>query len=297
MVRRPPGVSLRGREQRFGFLVTLPALIAFGGVILYPFLESVWLAFHRSTLMAPQPVFRGLENFERLLTDPVFLASWLRTILFVTLTTALTFLLGLTWAILLHQAFRGHRILRGATLLPWVLPSTVTAALWAWILHGQYGLLNGALIYLGILDAPVVWLADGRGAMAAVVIAKAWVSTAVVMTFCLAALQALPFEQVEAARIDGATNRQVLRHVVLPFLSHTIVVILVLQAMGNLQQIDIIYALTGGGPVRATSVLSIEVYRTAFQSWNLGLASAIGVLWFITIAIPAGIYLRSLFRA
>jgi multiple sugar transport system permease protein len=103
-------------------------------------------------------------------------------------------------------------------------------------------------------------------------------------------------ELVEAARIDGARDRQVIRHIVLPHLRNTLIVVIVLQAMGNLQQIDVIYAMTGGGPVRATSVLSIEVYRTAFQSWNIGLAAAIGVVWFITISIPAAIYLRNVFR-
>jgi multiple sugar transport system permease protein len=215
---------------------------------------------------------------------------------FVVCTTALTFALGLVWAIVLNQSFRGHKLLRSLSLLPWVLPSTVTAFLWAWLLHGQVGLLNAALIATGAIAEPVVWLSDPVGAMAAVVLAKSWLSTALVMTFFLAALQTLPHELVEAARIDGATDGQTIRHIVMPHLRNTAIVVLVLQAMGNLQQIDVIYALTGGGPVRATSVLSIEVYRTAFQNWNIGLAAAIGVVWFITISIPAGAYLRGVFR-
>jgi multiple sugar transport system permease protein len=271
-------------------------VITFAAVILYPFLNSVRLAFYRSTLTFPEPVFRGLDNFSRLFADPAFHESWMRTVLFVALTTGLTVWLGLVWAIVLNQSFRGHKLLRSLSLLPWVMPSTVTAFLWAWLLHGQVGLLNAALIALGVIDTPIVWLASSSGAMAAVVVAKAWLSTALVMTFFLAALQSLPMELVEAARIDGARDRQVIRHIVLPHLRNTLIVVIVLQAMGNLQQIDVIYAMTGGGPVRATSVLSIEVYRTAFQSWNIGLAAAIGVVWFITISIPAAIYLRNVFR-
>jgi multiple sugar transport system permease protein len=288
--------SFRQAESRFGLLIVLPAVITFAAVILYPFLNSVRLAFYRSTLTFPEPVFRGLDNFSRLFADPAFHESWMRTIMFVGLTTALTVWLGLIWAIVLNQSFRGHKLLRSLSLLPWVMPSTVTAFLWAWLLHGQVGLLNAALIALGVVDKPIVWLASSSGAMAAVVVAKAWLSTALVMTFFLAALQSLPMELVEAARIDGARDRQVIRHIVLPHLRNTLIVVIVLQAMGNLQQIDVIYAMTGGGPVRATSVLSIEVYRTAFQSWNIGLAAAIGVVWFITISIPAAIYLRNVFR-
>jgi multiple sugar transport system permease protein len=288
--------SFRQAESRFGFLIVLPAVITFAAVILYPFLNSVRLAFYRSTLTFPEPVFRGLDNFSRLFADPAFHESWMRTVLFVALTTGLTVWLGLVWAIVLNQSFRGHKLLRSLSLLPWVMPSTVTAFLWAWLLHGQVGLLNAALIALGVIDTPIVWLASSSGAMAAVVVAKAWLSTALVMTFLLAALQSLPMELVEAARIDGARDRQVIRHIVLPHLRNTLIVVIVLQAMGNLQQIDVIYAMTGGGPVRATSVLSIEVYRTAFQSWNIGLAAAIGVVWFITISIPAAIYLRNVFR-
>jgi len=295
-IGQPRGAAYLGAQQRFGFLLTVPALVAYGVLILYPFLNSARLAFYRSTLMAPEPVFRGLENFEQLFGDPDFLLSWLRTLVFVGATTALTVALGLGWAIVLNQGFRGARVLRSLSLLPWVMPSAVTALLWAWLLHGQYGILNAALLTLGVLDQPIAWLATGAWAMAAVVLAKTWLSTALVMTFFLASLQTLSSEQVEAARLDGAADRHVIRYIVLPHVRNTLLVVLVLQAMGNLQQIDVIYAMTGGGPVRATSVLSIEVYKTAFQNWNLGRASAIGVLWFLTIAIPAGIYLRTLFR-
>jgi multiple sugar transport system permease protein len=288
--------SANAARRRFGLLLTAPAFAAYAVLILYPFLNSVRLAFYRSTLTAPEPVFRGLDNFARLASDPVYFESWLRTLVFVGAATTLTVLLGLVWAIVLNQQFRGAKLLRSLTLLPWVMPSTVTALLWAWLLNGQYGILNALLLRTGVLDEPIAWLSTGVGAMVAVVLAKTWLSTALAMTFFLASLQTLPMDHVEAARLDGASNLQVMRYIMLPHVRNTLVVVAVLQAMGNLQQIDVIYAMTGGGPARATSVMSIEVYKSAFQSWNLGLASAIGVVWFLTISIPAGIYLRTLFR-
>lgn len=284
------------RRKRFGLMLTLPAIAAYLVLILYPFLSSVSLSFFKSTLFAPEPVFAGLENFIRLAGEDQFLASWVKTLVYVGLTTALTVLLGLTWAIILNQGFRGAKFLRSLSLLPWVLPSAVTAILWAWLLNGQYGVLNAYLVKLHVIDGPVAWLASPMGAMAAVILAKAWLSTALVMTFFLASLQTLPLDQVEAARLDGANNRNVLRHVVLPHVKGTLVVVAVLQAMGNLQQIDVIYAMTGGGPAGATSVMSIEVYKAAFQRWDMGMAAAMGVVWFLTISIPASFYLRKIFR-
>jgi len=283
-------------RQRFGLFLTLPALGAYCALILYPFLNSIRLAFSRSTLMAPEPVFVGLRNFVRLAQDAEFVQSWLRTLVFVVVTTAFTVLLGLAWAIVLNQRFRGARLLRSISLVPWVIPSAVTALLWAWIFNGQYGVLNAYLMHFGLIHESVAWLSSEVGAMVGVVLAKTWLSTAFVMTFFLAALQVLPADHVEAARLDGASNWQVIWHVVLPYLKGTLVVVTVLQAMGNLQQIDVIYAMTGGGPAGATSMLSIEVYKAAFRNWDLGRAAAIGAVWFLTISIPAGIYLRALFR-
>ncbi len=293
---RSRGTNASKKRLRFGIFLTLPAFAFYLVLILYPFVASFGMSFFRSTLTAPDPVWRGIDNFVRLAGDDSFTLAWLRTLLFVTATTVVTVALGLAWAIVLNQSFRGAKLLRSLTLLPWVMPSAVTALLWAWLLNGQYGVLNAYLLRLHLIDEPIVWLATSWGAMTAIIVSKAWLSTALVMTFFLASLQTLPIDQVEAARLDGASNRNVLRYVVLPHVKRTLIVVSVLQAMGNLQQIDVIYALTGGGPANSTTVISIEVYKTAFQKWNLGLASAMGVIWFLTIAIPASIYLRNIFR-
>lgn len=296
---RPPSPrpgGLARAQARFGLLLAMPAMAVFCAVILYPFLDSLRRAFYEDTLMTPEPVFTGFGNFRALLEDGTILGTWVATVVFVVLTTAATFALGLAWAIVLNERFRGRTLVRALSLLPWVLPSTVVAFLWAWLLNGQYGVLNAVLLTFGILDAPVAWLATSTGAMAGVVAAKTWLSIPLFAAFLLAGLQSLPAEQVEAARIDGAGNWQVFRHVAWPHLRPTIAVLLVLGALGNLQQFDVIYAMTGGGPVRATTVMSVEVQRQAFQAWNLGLAAAVGVVWFLTIAGPAFLRLRAVMR-
>ncbi|CAN7682934.1 carbohydrate ABC transporter permease [Neorhizobium sp. LjRoot104] len=276
--------------------MTIPALLAFLVLIFGPFLRSAWLAFHEYLLTSTEPRFIGFANFTKLLSDPGFLLSWQVTAIFVVMTTIVTTVFGTAYALLLNEPMRGRSVIRAASLLPWVLPSTVTALLWSWIYNGQYGIINAALLTFGLTDQPIFFLSDNVGAMMSVITAKAWLSTPVVMLFVLAALQSLPQEQVEAARIDGANDYHVVRYIVLPHIKKTLGVIMVLQAMGNLQMFDIIYAMTSGGPVRATTVFSIEVYRRAFENWDLGTASAVGIIWFLTIAVVAVPYLPSLFK-
>ena len=279
-----------------GFWLLVPALVAFCAVILLPFLQSMRLSLFKYTIDMERPAFIGLGNFERLLTDPDTTTIWLNTGVFVIVTTAVTFVLGLAWALLLNQSFQGRTLWRAASLLPWVSPTTVTAFLAAWIFNGQYGVLNAALLQAGLISEPITWLAEEKGAMAAVIVTKAWLSVPLFMAFFLAGLQGVSMDQVDAARVDGCENLGVLRHVVLPHLAPTMIIVVILGAMGNLQAFDVIYALTQGGPIKATTMLSIEVYKQAFQNWDMGKACAVGVLWFVTIAIPAGFYLRILFK-
>jgi multiple sugar transport system permease protein len=288
--------GLKAQERRTGFLLLVPALLAFGLVILFPFLQSLRLSLYKYTIDMPQPAFVGLDNFRRLLADTGMHTVWLNTLVFVVLTTSLTFGLGLAWALVMNQSFVGRTFIRAASLLSWVLPTTVTAFLAAWIFNGQYGVLNALLLQTGLLDQPVAWLAEETGAMAAVIVTKAWLSVPLFMAFFLAGLQGVSQDQIDAARVDGCENGGVLRYVVLPHLAPTMIIVTVLGAMGNLQAFDVIYALTQGGPIKATTMLSVEVYKQAFQNWDLGTACAVGVLWFITIAVPTTFYLRILFK-
>lgn len=288
--------GLKAQERRTGFLLLVPALLAFALVILVPFLQSMRLSMYKYTIDMEQPAFVGLANFTRLLADPGTATVWVNTLVFVVLTTGLTFVLGLGWALMMNQSFKGRAVVRAASLLPWVLPTTVTAFLAAWIFNGQYGVLNALLLQAGMIEQPVTWLAEENGAMAAVILTKAWLSVPLFMAFFLAGLQGVSQDQIDAARVDGCENMGVLMYVVLPHLAPTMIIVTILGAMGNLQAFDVIYALTQGGPIKATTMLSIEVYKQAFQNWDMGTACAVGVLWFVTIAVPTTFYLRILFR-
>ena len=288
--------GLKAGESRFGIILLIPALVAFGVVVLGPFLQALSLSLYKYTLSTPEPVWVGLKNFGRVLTDDRILGSFVTTAIYVGFATALSILLGLAWAIILNQPFRGRAAVRSLSLLPWIMPSVVTAFLWGWIFNSRYGLLNYAALELGMIDARVAWLSTSAGAMAAVVITKVWLSIPLFMAFFLAGLSSMDREQVEAARVDGAGNWPILRDHLIPHLRPVLLVTIVLAMIGNLQQFDTIWALTGGGPVRSTTVLSVEVYRRAFESWDIGMAATVGVLWVATILPPAYLYLRQLMK-
>ncbi len=288
--------GVKAAQRRWGWLFMAPALMAFACVILGPFVSALGLAFTRYDLQTPDPVFIGLANFRTIARSPEILGSFVTTFIFVTLATSFTVLIALGWALILNHDFKGRAALRTATLIPWVLPATVSAFIWAWIFNSRFGVLNGALLSLGWIDHSVAWLSTSAGAMTAVVITKIWISVPVTTTFFLAGLQSIDREQLDAARVDGADDWRVLRDHVLPHLRPVLLVVIVLAVIGNLQQFDKIFALTGGGPVRATTVLSIEVYRLAFDSWDVGMAAAVGLLWVATIIPPAFFYLRHLLK-
>ncbi|MFL5187270.1 MAG: carbohydrate ABC transporter permease [Microvirga sp.] len=288
--------GLKAGQRRIGMLLLLPAAIAFGLVILYPFLQALALSLFEYTLETPAPRFYGLRNFAKIAVTPDVWQAFVTTAIYVFFTTTGTLILGLGWALILNQPFRGRGLLRSMSLLPWVLPSTVSAFVWGWIFNSRYGVLNAFLLELGVIEMPQAWLSTSTGAMIAVIITKIWLSIPLFMAFFLAGLQNMDREQVDAARVDGANNWAILRDHVLPHLRPVLIVVVVLGVIGNLQQFDTIYALTGGGPVRATAVLSVEVYRRAFEQWDVGFASAIGVLWVATLLPPAFLYLRMLVK-
>lgn len=288
--------GLKAGEARFGVLLLLPALLAFGLIVLSPFLQALALSFYKYTISTPEPVFVGLRNYGKLLSDPTVRGSFVTTAIYVFFTTFLSLTLGLAWAIILNEPFRGRTAIRGLSLIPWIMPATVSAFIYGWIFNARYGLLNAMASELGLIDYPVAWLADPTGAMVAIIMTKVWLSIPLFMSFFLAGLQSMDREQIEAARVDGAGNYHVLKDHILPHLRPVLLVVVVLGMIGNLQQFDSIYALTGGGPVRATSVLSVEVYRRAFEQWDIGMAATVGVLWVATILPPAYFYLRQLMK-
>ena len=286
------GSGIRLTDSQVGFLLIVPGLAIFIGIIMYPFLSAVLMSFTDRSMLKPEYSYIGLANYQRVFADPYFGKTVLTTVKFVLGATFLPFVLGFIWAILLNQGFCGAEFLRGVTLVNWIIPGTAIGFLWSWIFNSQYGVLNGLLLKLGLISQGVPWLGQNSTALLCVIIARTWQMLPWYMAFLLGGLQGISTEQVEAARVDGANNWQAFLHIMLPSMKTIAVLVLILGAIGNLQHFDLPWTMVQGGPARATTTLSIEVYTTAFKNWNMGKAATVGTIWAILLAVFSVVYLR-----
>ena len=182
-------------------------------------------------------------------------------------------------------AIKGQAFWRGAFLLPWLIPGVIVSFLWLWIFNANYGVLNGVLRNMGIIDSNINWLGARSMAMGAVIIAKSWQTFPWIMVMMLAGLQTIPRDLIEAAAIDGADRWKTFRNVTMPQLRGIASVVLLLSFIWNFQHFENIYVMTGGGPAKATTTFSIAVYQTAFQAFDLGRAGAIGIWWMALLSV------------
>lgn len=279
-------------DSQMGFLLIVPGLAVFLAIILYPFVDAVITSFTDRSMLYPDYQFVAFANYAKVFKDPYFGKTLTTTLLFVLGSTILPYTLGLIWAIDLNQGFKGAEFLRGVTLVNWIIPGTAIGFLWSWIFNGQYGILNSILKALGILETGIPWLGQTNTALLCVIIARTWQMLPWYMAFLLGGLQSVSLDQVEAAHIDGANNWTTFWHIILPGMKQTAVLVFILGLIGNLQHFDLPWTMAQGGPARATTTLSIEVYTTAFKNWNMGKAATVGTIWAILLAIFSIVYLR-----
>ena len=275
-----------------GFLLIVPGLAVFVAIILYPFVDAILMSFTNRSMLSPEYDVVGLTDYMKVFKDPYFGKTLMTTLAFVLGSTILPFTLGLIWAIVLNQGFRGAEFLRGVTLVNWIIPGTAIGFLWSWIFNGQYGILNSILEAPGIPETGIPWLGQTNTALLCVVIARTWQMLPWYMAFLLGGLQSVSLEQVEAAHIDGANNWKTFWKIILPGMKQTAILVFILGLIGNLQHFDLPWTMVQGGPARATTTLSIEVYTTAFKNWNMGKAATVGTIWAVLLAGFSILYLR-----
>ena len=285
-------LNKKQRDKIFLMFLLIPALTIFSFVIIYPIFKSIWMSFHNFTIFTIQnPKWVGLQNYIELFSSGEIFVYFKNTLVFVFFSVTIQFLLALSIALLLDRDIKWRGVHRGLFLLPWAIPSVVVAMLWIIILHPQYGVLNFILYNLGLISSPdKVWTLNPDLAMYSVVIATVWRWTPFMIMMILAALQSVPEQLTEAARIDGANPLRVLWHVILPTIRPVIVTAVILGIIMNFQLFTIIYNMTQGGPMNRTTTLSIGTYKMGFLEYNFGQAAAIGVVWLLSLIIMMTIY-------
>ncbi|KPL27244.1 MAG: ABC transporter permease [Acidithiobacillales bacterium SM1_46] len=276
MTREHPGLFLA------------PAAVTLGAVALFPALAVLWLSLEERSPLLAAARFVGFDNYTRLIADARFWNALANTVYFSAVSVALEVLLGLLVALLLARAFRGRALLYSIILLPWAIPTVVSARLWEWLYNADYGVLN----YL--LGTHVNWLGSPGWALHAAILMDVWKATPFVALLLIAGLQTIPRELYQAAALDGAGAWTTFRRITLPLLVPLLLVVLVFRTIDAFRVFDAIYVLTGGGPANSTETVSIYAYKVLFQALEFGYGSAVAVSVLAVVALLTAVYARLL---
>ncbi len=291
VVRARPGRIEQGRRKAaFWFLLpTVTALLLVAG---WPLARTVWLGFTDARLGGTEEArFVGLTNFVYMLQDPAWWQAAKVTLLFAGASVALETVIGMVIALALNAHFRGRGLLRAAVLVPWAIPTVISAQMWGWMYHDLYGIINVVLQGLGIIDQNVAWLADPTTSLWAMVAVDVWKTTPFMALLILAALQTLPHEIYEAAKVDGVSPIRAFFQITLPLIRPALMVAIVFRALDALRMFDLAYVLAGGNP--ATATLSVYARQQLVDFQDVGFGSAASTLLVLLIGIITAILLTA----
>jgi len=255
-----------------------PVLILVIIFTIYPFGYAIYTSLFRILVVLPTRPFVGLKNYAKVIASPYFWEALTNTLIFAVITAPITVVISLGVARLLLTRFTGRGVLRAVVLLPWAIPGAVAGVLWLWIFHGQYGVLNALLYRLGIIRTYIQFLKDPRLAKVCVMVAHIWTQIPFVSVLLMAALTTINKELYEAAEVDGAGAFRRLLSVTIPGIQGMMIVALIYELIIGITAYDLVYSLTGGGPVGATTLLSYYIWQESFTQLNFGNGSALGVL-------------------
>ena len=276
--RAEPPLIKRLLESR-GFLSTgfmLPAAALLIIFLTYPLGLGVWLSF-TDTRIGRSGVFIGIENYEYLWDDSVFWLSVFNTLIYTISASILKFALGLWLALLLNENLPFKSFFRAVVLLPWVVPTVLSAIAFWWIYDPQFSIISWALIELGVIDERINFLGDPTNARASVIAANVWRGIPFVAITLLAGLQTIPQSLYEAATLDGASRWQLFRFVTLPLLTPIIAITMTFSVLFTFTDFQLIYVLTRGGPVNATHLMATLSFQRGISGGQLGEGAAIAV--------------------
>jgi len=280
------------------WLFLSPTMLLLLLITIFPLIWSLYLSFTRYSVIkdsATGPVWIGLQNYAQLLSDPNIWERFTTTAQFVVPAVVIELLLGFALALLLNRNFKGRGVLMTLMLIPMMLSPVVVALFWRFMLRADTGILNYIIRdVLGLSEKGVFWLTDLKVAMWSLVLVDVWMWTPFMMLISLAGLSAVPRYLYEAAEVDRASAWFKFRHITLPIITPLLAIGVLFRTMDSYRVFDTVYALTGGGPGRATQVLSVYIYQLAFRDFDTGKGSALGYIMLIVIIALANVLIRLL---
>ncbi|MCY4070800.1 MAG: sugar ABC transporter permease [Chloroflexi bacterium] len=279
------------------YVLLAPAIITIVVVILSPLVTTIYYSFSNIDLIRDRTTFIGFDNYVELFTSRLFWKAVEINLKFAAIVVVVPTLMGLFFAVLLVEDFVGRSIGRTLLILPWALPWIVIGLLWNWVVHSQFGALNGLLYSLGLIDKYIPFMADENWALVFTAMASAWRQTSFSAILLLAALQTIPEDLYDAAKVDGAGMRARFRFITIAWIRPTLTIVLLYNIVLGFLQFDAVWVMTQGGPGDATMLISVLLYRYSFINFDLGMGAAVSnVLGLITMGVGL-IFVRLTYRS
>lgn len=283
-------------EGRYwAYILLMPSLILVAAVVVYPVIDGILLSFREYRLNRPAlgHPWIGLRHYRDMVADPVVRTALRNTVVWVTIGSISQFILGMITALALHRSLRGFRLASVLVLIPWLLPSVVSANMWRLMLDSRLGVINDILSRIGLIERGHAWFVNPGTALYEVLAVELWKNFAFFTLFFLAGLYAIPPEYYEASSVDGSGTLQRFRDITIPMLMPVIVGAMILRVIGLFNSPDILLILTGGGPGHATETLSLYGFQMAYLRFDFGYAAALSVLALLCLLAFTVVYVRA----
>lgn len=286
------------KKQRVGrkiepYIFILPAILLLLVLFGYPLINSFIMAFENYKLSAPNDIyFNGLDNFKKLFTANEFGLLIKNSLIYIVASVAGQFILGMILALALRKPFRGRGIYQSIVFLPWAFSAFVIGIVYRWSFNGEYGVVNDILLKMNLISEPIAWLGTPGLSLLVVIIAMIWMGIPFFAIMNLAALQSIPSDVYEAADLDGCGAIRRFFSITLPYIKPTVIITLLLRTIWVFNSFDLIVVITGGGPANYSQTLPSYMYTKAFSSYDFGLASAVGLLLMVVLAVYAIFFLK-----
>ena len=293
--------SISSARARAAWMFLAPMLLVLAVVAVWPLARTIYFSFTNATLVdMSRYSFVGLSNYLAydngrwygVLSDPQWFLALRNTLVFAVISVSLETILGVLIAVLLNAQFPGRGLMRAAMLVPWAIPTVVSAKMWGWMLNDQFGVINDALLKIGAISEPVAWLADPTLSMASIILVDVWKTTPFVALLALAALQMVPKDCYEAARVDGIHPVRVFFQVTLPLIAPALAVAVIFRLLDAMRMFDLVYIMTGA--TDATMTLSVFAQRELVGFQDVGYGSAVSTLVFLIIAVLTALYVTAM---
>ncbi|WP_235828190.1 carbohydrate ABC transporter permease [Brevibacillus migulae] len=286
-------VKTKGIRSWSSYLFVLPGLGFLVFFMFFPIAYNFWLSVKdvKVTNLNGEQHFVGFANYATIFKDELFTISLTNSIIFTGLSILFQFVIGFALALFFNKRFPGRDIMRSLMLLAWLMPIVITATLFKWMLAGDYGVFNYLLQTLGVIQQPVSWLTEADTSLYGTILANIWIGIPFNMIILLSGLQSLPDHLYEAAKLDGASRFQQFVHITLPLMRPTILVLLMLGVIYTFKVFDLIFIMTGGGPVNASFVLPLYAYQLSFITFDFSLGATVASIMFLILIALSAVYL------